>query len=68
VESQANFILFRAPGEPLLREKMLRRGLLIRASSGFYGLSGEHYRIAVRTEAENGELIRALAEELASGD
>ncbi len=68
VESHANFILFRAPGETRLKEKMLRRGVLIRSSSGFCGLSGEYYRVAVRTEAENGALVGALAEELENGD
>ncbi len=64
VGSEANFILFRAPGVKDLKERLLGRGLLIRSSAGFFGLTDEHYRVAVRREADNARLIKALREEL----
>ncbi len=63
-ESETNFILFRAPDESDLKERMRRRGILIRARDGFHGLPEDYYRIAVRTEAENRALLQALTAEL----
>jgi threonine-phosphate decarboxylase len=53
-ESETNFILFRAPGVSDLKERMRGRGMLIRSRAGFHGMTDDYYRVAVRTEAENG--------------
>ncbi|MFT9076801.1 threonine-phosphate decarboxylase CobD [Ethanoligenens sp.] len=59
-EGTANFLLFRASGVSDLRERLLRRGYLIRNCANFDGLDDNFYRIAVRTHAENSGLLRAL--------
>lgn len=64
VPSQTNYLLFKAfPG---LKEKMLSRGILIRACGNYPGLSESWYRVAVKLPEENMELMRAL-EEIAHG-
>lgn len=60
--STANYILFQAPGVMDLRERLLERGILIRACGNYPGLSGDYYRVAVRTHEENGALMAALRE------
>ncbi len=49
----ANYIFFRA--EPGLKERLLAKGILIRA---FDIAGGSYYRIGIRTHEENAELIR----------
>ena len=56
--SEANFLLFEA--EPGLKEMLLRHGILIRSCADFEGLTDRHYRIAVRTHAENEKLISTI--------
>lgn len=58
--SDANFILVK--GEEGLSGKLLERGILIRCCENFRGLDGRFYRIAVKTHAENAELIRELGD------
>ncbi len=58
----ANYLLFRAPGCFDLRERLLERGVLIRACGNFEGLSNDYYRVCVRTAAENAVLLRSLEE------
>lgn len=60
----ANYLLFRAPGCFDLRERLLERGVLIRACGNFEGLSNDYYRVCVRAAAENAVLLRALREVL----
>lgn len=60
IPSETNYLLFKAfPG---LKEKMLSRGILIRACGNYPGLSEAWYRIAVKLPEENEELMRALEE------
>lgn len=63
-ESQANYILFRAPGRTDLKERLVERGVLIRSCANYHGLKADYYRIAVRPAAENDVLLRALREVL----
>lgn len=59
VESDANFILFRAPAG--LDRRLLRRGIMIRNCGNFDGLDDQYYRAAVKTPEENALLLDALA-------
>ncbi len=60
IPSETNYLLFKAfPG---LKEKMLSRGILIRACGNYPGLSESWYRIAVKLPEENRELMLALEE------
>lgn len=63
-ESQANYILFRAPGRADLKERLVERGVLIRSCANYHGLKADFYRIAVRPAAENDVLLRELREVL----
>lgn len=62
-ESDTNFLLFRAPGDRTLRERLLGRGILIRSCAGFRGLGPDYYRAAIRTGEENTTLLAAVREE-----
>ena len=56
----ANYLFFSGPEG--LGEKLLERGVLIRDCGNYRGLGPGYYRVAVRTETENDELIRLLRE------
>ena len=56
--SDTNFILFKS--EKKLEDKLSEEGIAIRNCGNFYGLDNTFYRIAVRTHAENEELIKVL--------
>ena len=56
--SSANFILIRA-GEGL-DDKLLSEGIMVRNCSGYHGLDGTFYRIAVRKHSENEVLLEKL--------
>jgi threonine-phosphate decarboxylase len=62
--SAANFLLIRIERKDLpatiLREKLMKRGILIRNCSNFVGLDEQFFRIAVKKHAENLKLISAL--------
>ncbi len=58
----ANFLFF--SGAPGLYETLRERGVLIRDCANYRGLWPGDYRIAVRTRAENEELLRAVKEAL----
>lgn len=58
--SEANYILFYSPRE--LKKPLSERGILIRDCRNYRGLSSGYYRIAVRREEENRQLMQALAE------
>ena len=60
IPSDANYLLFRAA--PGLDAALREQGILIRNCENYAGLCPGWYRIAVRTRAENGALIRALRE------
>ena len=59
-ESSADFILFYS--KMRLYEPLLEKGILIRDCSNYEGLSDDYYRIAVKTEAENKELLKVIGE------
>lgn len=57
-ESDTNYMLIRSRAD--LYDKLLERGILIRRCSNFSGLDETFFRIAVRTHADNEELISIL--------
>lgn len=58
--SRANYLLFYSPRN--LFSPLLGRGILIRDCSNYHGLGPGWYRTAVRTRAENQQLLDALRE------
>lgn len=70
--SESNFILFKKSGDSLASTEqdsrtnlsaLLRdKGILIRDCSNFEGLGAGYFRIAVKTEEENTQLIKAFRE------
>ena len=63
--SAANFLLVRVGDAATMRDRLLRRGVCVRACTDF-GLP-EHVRVGVRTPAECALLVRAVRETLADG-
>ena len=65
---RANFLMLRIDRAGLdaakLAERLLQDGIAIRVCENFSGLDHRFFRVAVRTEAENDRLIRALASAL----
>lgn len=59
---RANYLCFRVPGEADLYGKLLERGILIRSCGNYHGLTGEHYRVAVRTHEENEFFLQKMRE------
>lgn len=59
-KSDANFILIK--GREGVKERLQKRGILIRSCDNFRNLDGHFYRIAVKTREENMELIRELGD------
>lgn len=66
-EGQANYLLFRAEGVADLREKMVKKGILIRSCANYRALGGDYYRIAVRGGEDNSKCVAALREVLQNG-
>lgn len=62
IPGQANYLMFQSPVS--LYDFLLERGILIRRCENYRGLDGSWFRVAVRTEAENGRLVAALKEAL----
>ena len=60
----ANYLLFRAPGVTDLKERLLRRGVLVRSCANYRGLGPDWYRAAVRQRADNERFLRILGAEL----
>lgn len=63
IAGSANYLLFRAPGVFDLKERLLRRGILIRSCANFRSLADDWYRVAARTEEANQKFLRAMREE-----
>ena len=63
LDGQANYLMFSCSRR--LYEPLLERGVLIRRCENYEGLDSTWYRVAVRTQAENEQLIAALTEVLA---
>ncbi len=61
--SAANFFLVRCDvSVTVLQKELLKRRILIRDCISFAELGDRYFRVAVRTEAENARLVRALSE------
>ena len=61
IPGEANYLLFYYP-DAMLGEKMKKNGVMIRDCSNYHGLEPGWYRVAVRTEEENRQLIQVLKE------
>lgn len=59
-----NFIFFKLNKNIDLREKLIRRGIIIRSCSNYIGLDHNFYRVAVRTRKENKKLLEELSKVL----
>ena len=62
VDGRANYLLFQAPAD--FGEKLRRHGAVVRSCANYPGLDGSWYRTAVRTEAENEQLLKIMREVL----
>jgi threonine-phosphate decarboxylase len=60
IAGEANYLLFHSPVP--LAQAMREKGILLRDCSNYRGLSSGWYRAAVRTHAENTQLIAAIRE------
>lgn len=60
IPGQANYLLCKNESIPDLVQNMRKRGILLRSCSNFAGLDEHWFRVAVRTEAENFELLHTL--------
>ncbi len=64
--SVANFLLVKIDGKRLtsscLKERLLKKSILIRDCANFRGLDKQFIRVAVRTHKENMQLVQALEE------
>jgi histidinol-phosphate aminotransferase len=58
--SRAPFLLCRVAGRPDLREALRGQGIAVRRGDTFPGLSGEHWRTAVRGRESSERLLDAL--------
>ena len=63
VDGQANYLLFRAPAD--FGAKLRRHGAVVRGCGNYPGLDETWYRIAVRTQKENEQLLKIMREVLA---
>ena len=63
LDGAANYLLFQGPAS--LGETLRQKGVVLRSCANYPGLDGTWYRTAVRTAAENQQLIQTLAEVLA---
>ena len=64
IPGAANYLLFRLPGTEDLKERLLRRGGLVRSCANYRGLGPDWYRVAVRQAADNERFLRILGAEL----
>lgn len=61
IPGAANYLLFYYP-DAALGEKMKEKGVMLRDCRNYHGLEPGWYRVAVRTEAENRQLLKTLRE------
>lgn len=64
IPGSANYLLFRARGVTDLKERLLRRGVLVRSCANYRGLGADWYRAAVRQRADNERFLCLLGAEL----
>lgn len=62
IHGSANYILFQKKEDMALDKRLMERGILIRNCQNYVGLSGDYYRIAIRTHKENEYFIEQLKE------
>ena len=60
LDGRANYLLFQGP--ETLGETLRQRGIVLRSCANYPGLDGSWYRTAVRTAAENEQLLQTLSE------
>ena len=60
LDGRANYLLFQGP--ETLGEALRQKGVVLRSCANYPGLDGSWYRTAVRTAAENEQLLQALSE------
>ena len=60
---QANYLLFKAPAD--FGEALRQHGAVVRSCANYPGLDAAWYRTAVRTAAENDQLLQIMGEVLA---
>ncbi|SFP44198.1 L-threonine O-3-phosphate decarboxylase [Butyrivibrio proteoclasticus] len=58
--SDVNFILIKVNAEGGFYDNLLRKGIYLRKSSNFPGLTDEYYRIAIRGHEDNKKLIEVI--------
>ncbi len=64
-DSAANYLLLQlvdGSDAGILAAKLLERKIMIRTCANYVGLDGSYFRVAVRTEPENRQLLAALAD------
>lgn len=66
--TSANFFMIRISRRSVsavsLKERLLKKGILIRELSGFRGLGPRYFRVAVKRRSENELLVKALSDAL----
>ena len=60
LDGRANYLLFQGP--ETLGETLRQKGIVLRSCANYPGLDGSWYRTAVRTAAENEQLLQTLSE------
>ena len=63
IDGQANYLLFKAPAD--FGEALRQHGAVVRSCANYPGLDAAWYRTAVRTAAENDQLLQIMGEVLA---
>ena len=63
IDGQANYLLFKAPAD--FGEALRQHGAVVRSCANYPGLDAAWYRTAVRTAAENDQLLQIIGEVLA---
>lgn len=61
-DAHAPFLLVRTRRGTRVREMLRDRGIAVRRGDTFPGLDADHFRVAVRSAAQNAQLVRALGE------
>lgn len=67
LKPSVNYIFFEYLGSLDLRQALWQRKIFIRSCQNYHDLGPQHYRIAIRSRAENEQLLQALREVLAKG-
>ena len=67
LSSQANYIFFRdrknkGESSPVLYDRLLKEGVLIRSCANYPGLDPSFYRICVKTREENDQFLETMKE------